>query len=970
MKGRLKTPVLAPLLICFAAVLLLSSNGTAGNASWEDLLRRADSLNDASADDSAMALGKLALSEVARIYGTNDTVYARVLGDYSLFIHRRNRFAEADSLAATALGIAEPILGEEHPDVARLIELRAIYLYMQGLYPESEKESLRAMEIYRKNFGTNDPRVADCMVDLAKVIYDRNQFHEAIAYFDSAIAIYSRAPEGHETRLAQSLFYVSWLYKNFGQLNRAESLALRAMSIMKGIRDEDPQMIYINVCLAQIYMSMERLDLAEAALDSARRLVKVFHFENGPPNVQVLRTQVDIYNYRNDYDKIIETLNEALAISGKFWGPDYPIMGDLQLDLCFAYLSKGEDDKAMSSLVRADETIERSLGPWTQAATICQKYLAVLMARKGDYRSSINYYRKMLQNKLIFIRYAFKNSSDEQKLDWIDSDPIIDATLLSFALESGADSARAVALDMIFKGKAIVLDAMMRNREIVICSGDKEMEAELRRHSEIGSDIGRLFTADADEYSSLKYTDSLSSLFKIRDSLEEDLSFRCSEFRDEMQSSNFNLSDIAAAIPPNAILVEYLCTASCDLKGDITQIIRPRRFNYFALTLDKRGRSAIYDLGNYEEIDRLIEYYRIIIDSAASDIYSSNLTNSENVLKAVSDSLSRLIFAPIAAANPEMANFIISPDGLLDLIPFEALTLPDGSYAIEKYHFTYLSSGRDLVRRPRHGPQPHGVMIVADPDYDHPANDSSLGWINRDRSSPSWKESPNRGSRNCQMGHFTPLPSTRLEARGVAEACRNAGKKEINEFYGSKASKGSLTNIIDPPEILHIATHGYFCDIGDSAFNGPALNPLLWSGLALAGANLSGIKDSNGNATGNNGIMTAYELSGLNLYGTELAVMSACETGVGTTYDGEGVFGLRRALQNAGVKTIIMSMWKVPDKQTSRLMQKFYAGWFSGKSKLDALRDAELELLKEARSQLGSGHPLRWAGFILSGNSK
>jgi CHAT domain-containing protein len=143
---------------------------------------------------------------------------------------------------------------------------------------------------------------------------------------------------------------------------------------------------------------------------------------------------------------------------------------------------------------------------------------------------------------------------------------------------------------------------------------------------------------------------------------------------------------------------------------------------------------------------------------------------------------------------------------------------------------------------------------------------------------------------------------------------------------------------------------------------------LLWSGLALAGANKAMAYDSAEKKPADNGIMTALELSGLNLLGTNLAVMSACETGVGMPVNGEGVFGLRRALQHAGVRTIVMSMWKAPDKETSILMQKFYSGWLGGKSKIDALRDAELELLKEARAKYGSGHPLLWAGFIMAGN--
>jgi CHAT domain-containing protein len=129
---------------------------------------------------------------------------------------------------------------------------------------------------------------------------------------------------------------------------------------------------------------------------------------------------------------------------------------------------------------------------------------------------------------------------------------------------------------------------------------------------------------------------------------------------------------------------------------------------------------------------------------------------------------------------------------------------------------------------------------------------------------------------------------------------------------------------------------------------------------------ISGERPEDGN--GEDGILTALEVSGLNLVGTELAVLSACESGVGEFVNGEGMFGLRRAFQHAGAETVIMSLWSVPDKETSQLMDGFYRRWLEGRSKREALRESAIELLKESRSKRGCGHPLLWGGFILAGN--
>ena len=141
---------------------------------------------------------------------------------------------------------------------------------------------------------------------------------------------------------------------------------------------------------------------------------------------------------------------------------------------------------------------------------------------------------------------------------------------------------------------------------------------------------------------------------------------------------------------------------------------------------------------------------------------------------------------------------------------------------------------------------------------------------------------------------------------------------------------------------------------------------MLRSGVYLAGAN----RVLKGGATEpdlDNGILTAYEASQLNLQGTELVVLSACGTGLGKTEAGEGVFGLRRGLQEAGAQTVLMSLWPVPDEETRELMTRFYEKWLSGMEKHEALRQAELEVRKKVRAREGQDVPFFWGAFVLVG---
>jgi CHAT domain-containing protein len=217
----------------------------------------------------------------------------------------------------------------------------------------------------------------------------------------------------------------------------------------------------------------------------------------------------------------------------------------------------------------------------------------------------------------------------------------------------------------------------------------------------------------------------------------------------------------------------------------------------------------------------------------------------------------------------------------------------------------------------------------------------------------------------CLESMFSPLPMTRQEGLLISDLLGRTGQYNITYLESDQAREDALKNLSQPPNILHIATHGYFCQNTDST---QLSNPLLRSGLILAGANRT-IGDMNDqDYTGEDGILTALEVSGLNLIGTDLVVLSACQTGIGDVQSGEGVFGLRRAFQHAGAKSVIMSMFAVPDESTSILMERFYENWLSGKSKASALRNASLSILTERREKNEPTHPLFWGGFVLVGD--
>jgi CHAT domain-containing protein len=308
---------------------------------------------------------------------------------------------------------------------------------------------------------------------------------------------------------------------------------------------------------------------------------------------------------------------------------------------------------------------------------------------------------------------------------------------------------------------------------------------------------------------------------------------------------------------------------------------------------------------------------------------------------------------------------LLAPDGQLSLVPFDVLH-DGGQFLIDTHDITYLTSGKDLLPRVD-GPQgADAVVVLADPDFTAPA-----------RALPAPEPvTPGMAERSPELEHFfstlsrdvaayaVPLPGTRREAEAIQRLLPRA-----RVFLGAEATKERLLGL-PTPGILHLATHGFllgdlstatdaravaqFGTLGEAAVPPRASDPLLRSGLLLAGASTQA-------ASPDSALVTALELAGLNLWGTQLVVLSACDTGRGDIKLGQGVYGLRRAFVVAGAETVVMSLWKVNDETTRELMEAYYRNLLAGQGRGTALREA-MRWLRSTRP-----HPHHWAPFIALG---
>ena len=387
-------------------------------------------------------------------------------------------------------------------------------------------------------------------------------------------------------------------------------------------------------------------------------------------------------------------------------------------------------------------------------------------------------------------------------------------------------------------------------------------------------------------------------------------------------------------------------------------------------------------LGPAADTEKLIAEWREEL-AGRSLLAGGSPAEANRVLREKGVRLRQAIWDPVADFVQGASRVFIVPDGALSLVPFAALPIGESGFLLEQAPIHYLTAERDLASSPiRPQGRARGLLALGGAAFD--AVGVPAAGARAVTKTPVVSSNLRAATTACgdfQSLRFQPLDGTLAEVQelsSVWNAAVTAGAEAAQVLVDRHASESAFKRDAHRYRVLHLATHGFFlgggCTIartatrGVGALSGPTTrveNPLLLSGLALAGAN----RRASTSPDEDDGILTAEEVASLNLEGVEWAVLSACDTGVGEIKAGEGVFGLRRAFQVAGARTVLMSLWSVDDQATRAWMRALYEGRFKknlGTS--DAVHAAGLAMLRERRAGSQSTHPFYWAAFVAVGD--
>ena len=870
----------------------------------------------------------------------------RLRADVGRADEARNR-GLAMALAAEALAVAERASLSDSDlamftfDLSRVYQNGADRQKAQPLYE-------RTLALLERSVGPDHPRTAAVSRQLASFLTEDGDYVRADAMLHRALEIQERTLGPDDPQVGLTLRQLGFLLERRGDLTKAEEVDLRAVAILEKAEGRT-RLLAGDVLnnLGVLYLTRRDYQRAGEYLERALPLSEAFDGADSVYVANLLQNLGIVAREAKDYAKAEAYYLRALAMREKALGPEHADIAANLINIANIYRAKGDYPRALETHLRALAMFERTVGPNAPFLLLSLVNVARTYAVLGDLANAVTYQRRLEQATETAIALNLSIGSDRQRVAYLT--PIAERTerTLSLNLQLTPDDpdATALAVTVLLQRKGRVIDAAADMQATLRRHADPDSQALLDQLNDRVGQLARLVLSGPQKTPLEEYRKAIAALEERREQLESQIGRRSAEFR--AASAPVTLEAVQAAIPANAALIEFSAYRPFDPAIESVGAAFGK-LRYAAYVVHRTGPPRGVDLGDAQTIDKAVEAVRGALgDPARGDV------------RRLSRALDDAVMRPVRGLVGDSTHLLISPDGALNLIPFEALLDDRGRYLIQRYRCTYLTSGRDLLRMHVAREGQHGPLIVANPAFGEPITASPAR-----RSGTTSKNDGQRRSvtsaRDLSEIYFAPLAGTAREAQAIRRLFPDA-----TLLAGERASESSLREIA-APRLLHIATHGFFLQYagvapktGTPASDGsPGPDPLLRAGLALARANIRGSTDPD------DGVLTALEASRLNLRGTRLVALSACDTGVGEVRNGDGVYGLRRAFVLAGAESLLMSLWPVSDTWTERQMRSYYQHLKLGHGRGDSLRLVQLDML--ARNP--RLHPFYWANFIQSGD--
>jgi CHAT domain-containing protein/Tfp pilus assembly protein PilF len=891
-------------------------------------------------------------------------VVNRFLGDYET----------AEAFYTRGLNLAQKTLEPDHPIVGRFLYNLGYNYAQKGDYTRAEVLYRQGLAIREKALGVDHPTVANIITELALLLINMGDYTTPEPLLQHALHISEKAFGEDHVDVVRALNYLGICYASRGDYLSAEPLFQRTLASWEKTFGPNHGWVAIGLQnLGELYLNMGEYDRAEPLL---LRALAIQEKNNGPihPDPLTVRASLALLYYEHgDYAKAQSAYVGLLPVVEKVLGPTHPLLGYHLGKFARVSMALGDLPKAESLYRRAMPIIEAYSGANGPDLGDALTGMAQLSAARGNFGEAVAYQARADAIVEHNLEINLAVGSERQKFAYLVSLPEQMSHAISLQVRFAPNDlkARDLAATAVLQRKGRVQDTLARSLDSLRGRFNPQDQKLLDELNRVTARLARLVLSGPEDAAPDQQKD-IKSLEEQREKIEAEISSRSAEFRAQKQP--ITLAAIRDAIPDDSALIEFAVYRPFDPHAaDVAHSYGDP--HYVAYVLRRQGAVEWKELGEAKAIDHQVELLRqALSDPQRKDVHQFARALDEKVMQ------------PVRFLLGDARQLLISPDGELNLVPFAAMIDEQGHYLIQNFSVSYLTSGRDLLRMEVAREAANQPFVMANPLFGEPDN----ALLAKARVTPARGNGRRRSittGNDLSEVYFAPLNGTAQEARSIQTLF-----PEANVLLGAQATESALKQVA-APRILHIATHGFFLATKSeppAVAGGPNLseqgavatgsstqqasesarelargikakttisNPLLRSGLAFAGANLRLHNDND------DGILTALEASGLNLWGTKLVVLSACDTGIGEVRNGEGVYGLRRAFFLAGAESLVMSLWPASDYATRELMAGYYRNLKQGMGRGAALRQVQLDMLK-SNPHL---HPFYWANFIQSG---
>lgn len=842
-----------------------------------------------------------------------------------------DNYSIAKSYAEMALTQAEKEFGKMHPNYATSLNNLARILLTTGEYTKAEPLYIETLEIIKTTLGEENQFYASALNNLAIIYKNTGNYIKAEPLYIRSIEIYKKGSGESSSEYALSLNNLAVLYHIMGNYEKAEQKYAQALQITKnvvGVNHPDYAKSLNN--LAHLYDDIGKYSKAEPLFLQSLEILKKTLGKNHPDYASALNNLANFYANISDYKKAELLYLQGLEITKNTLGLNHPDYANSLNNLAFLYDKMGQYEKAEPLYIQSLEITKNVFGESHPNYILSLNNLALLYFYMGNHTKAEPLYIKSLKATFQNTEQQFSFLSEKEKELYLNTLSSRFAGLIGIGLiiKESNPSITAEVYDNLLKTKGVLLKSSTAMRNAVLSSKDKKLITTYDKWNALKKQIANIYNLPIE-----KRTSDLPAIESEANDLEKELTRSSSVLSDFNASLNVTWKDIQTQLKPNEAAIEFT-----NFKYNKDSVL------YCALIIKKDSQyPQMVQLFEEKQLTSLLVGLKENNEYAIKSVYGSKQFTETKLYDVIWKPLEQYL------KGCDVINY--SPSGLLHKISFAALSNADDHYLVDDYKLNMLSS----------------TAIVTKPSqstFDKNINVSLFGGI--DYSIKDTTYSP-----------WNYLEGTLSETDQLNNTFKKQGIK-VNYIKEKNATKQEFKTLAATSNIIHIATHGFFFpepeiikaeennankDIASRSASRSVMlnyirndNPLMRSGLVFAGVNdyWNGITDD----ADSNGILTALDVVNIDLRKNKLVVLSACETGLGDIRGGEGVYGLQRAFKMAGTENIIMSLWKVPDVETSEFMQTFYTLLFTEQNINQAFTETQNLMRKKY-------DPYYWAAFVL-----